>query len=410
MNLRKIFRQHMPCVYWAMLVVGVMVVLPGTRMTVPLARGETIAAEKTPQAKVENENADWQKLIQQAKPGAVVTLPAGVYGKPITIDKPLTLKASEPTKCILEVTADQPALMIASKGRVVVEGLTIKWHLATSGQPQGLPCAVAAKDSKATIQNCQILALGGFKRSPSGVQCQGFSDVNLQKCRFEGFNFCINYAGGAEGKVTDCVVLKPGHCGITVYSDSKIEVARTIVTGSGYHGIRSTGGTLAAYDNLIAKNNNRGIYLGNKPARGYVRNNIILSNASGISAFGQSKVAVTNNLILNSSYVGLDTRDSCQLTVKNNIFQGNAKGVILVAEGGKSKVKFGKNSFWENGSDTENLEIPRGSLTVDPRFRAPEQGDYTAQAKEVMAEKQGLSNPDIVRPLLETWAELKSDL
>jgi len=366
------------------------------------AAAETIVAEAV--------ETDLQALINQAKPGEVVTIAPGVYNKPIKIEKPLTLKGSDLAKCVLELSADQPALTIASKGRVTIEGLTIKWQLATSERSQEPPCAVVVKDSKVTIQNCRVIALGGPKRCPAALQCTGFSDVKLQECRFEGFDFCINYSGGAEGSITDCVVLKSGHCGITVYADSKIEVARSIVTGSRYHGIRSTGGTLAVHDNLIVQNENRGIYLGNKPARGYVRNNVILNNGSGISAFGQSKVAITNNLLLNSNYVGLDARDSCQLTVKNNIFQGNPKGFVLVTEGGRSQVKLGPNSFWSNAADTENVEKPRGSFEVDPRFQAAEQGDYTTQAEELTASKQGLTDPSIFVELWKKWDKLSATL
>ena len=86
--------------------------------------------------------------------------------------------------------------------------------------------------------------------------------------------------------ISDCLILNPGHCGITVYSGSTIDVARNIITGSRYHGVRSTGGTLNMHDNLIIRNKNRGIYLGNKSASGHVSNNVILGNGTGISAKG----------------------------------------------------------------------------------------------------------------------------
>jgi nitrous oxidase accessory protein NosD len=196
---------------------------------------------------------DLQKPINAAKPGDVVTIPPGTHRGTIRIDRPLTLKGESPETCILELTADKPAVLVTSRDPVVIDSVTIKWQLATSEKHKGPVCALAVKDGTATIRNCRIIALGNIKRCPSAVQCLGFSNVKLENCRFEGFEFTIGYTGGSEGSITDCVILNPGHCGATVYSGSKLEVARNIVTGSGYHGLRCTGGTLLAHDNLIIK-------------------------------------------------------------------------------------------------------------------------------------------------------------
>jgi nitrous oxidase accessory protein NosD len=346
---------------------------------------------------------DLQRLISEAKPGAIVTLPPGVHRGAVKIDKPLTFKGESPEECVLELTADEPAVLVSSKAPVIIDSITIKWQLATSERLEGPACALAVRDGNATIRNCRVIALGNFKRCPSAVQCLGFSNVKLENCRFEGFEFTIGYAGGAEGSITDCVILNPGHCGATVYSGSKIDVARNIVTGSGYHGLRCTGGALFAHDNLIIKNKNRGIYLGNKSASGKVSNNVIMSNGTGISAFAQTDVAIENNLILNSSYAGLGTRDSCPLKVRNNIFQENTRGIVVFAEAGRNQVTLEQNSFWKNETDTENVDRPRNSVIVDPRFEAPERGDFSSQADELKTNKQGLSNPSVFRDLWQKW-------
>jgi hypothetical protein len=352
---------------------------------------------------------DLQELINKAKPGAVVTIPPGVYREPITIDKPLTLKGDNPEKCVLELTADQPAVTVSSKGPVIIDSISIKWQLATSEKQKEPACAISVKDGNADIRNCRLTALGNFTRCPSAVQCLGISKLKLDKCRFEGFDFCINYTGGAEGSITDCLILNPGHCGITVYSGSRIDVARNIVTGSGFHGLRCTGGVLLAHDNLIIKNENRGIYLGNKSARGSVNNNVIMSNTTGISAFGQSAVTIENNLILNSSFAGLDTRDSCQLIVKNNVFQENSKAIVLFAETGKNQVTFAQNSFWKNTTNTENVDMPKNSILVDPRFEDPKNGNFTSKDEELITNKQGLSNPGVIRDLWKRWEALSQE-
>jgi len=259
------------------------------------------------------------------------------------------------------------------------------------------------------MRNCLLIALGNDQRCPSAIAAAGFSKVNLENCRFEGFNFTIAYSGGSEGAISDCLILNPGHCGITVYSGSTIDVARNIITGSRYHGVRSTGGTLNMHDNLIIRNKNRGIYLGNKSARGRVSNNVILGNGTGISAFAQTDVTIENNLILDSSYAGLGTRDSCRITVKNNLFQDNTRGIVLSEETGRTYVDVGQNSFWNNKTDTENLEIPPTSILVDPRLTAPEDGNFIPQAEELAANRQGLSDAEVFLHLWEKWQHVSQE-
>ena len=354
--------------------------------------------------------SDLQQPIAAAKPGSSVTVSPGVHRGAIAINKPVILKGETPEQCVLELTADRPAVLISTRDPVTIDSVTIKWQLATSKRRDGPACALAVRDGNVTIRNCRFVALGNIKRCPSAVQCLGFSNVTIENCRFEGFEFTIGYSEGSEGSIRDCLILNPGHCGATVYSGSKLEVARSIITGSGYHGLRCTGGTLLAHDNLIIRNTNRGIYLGNKSARGRISNNVILSNGTGISAFARSDVAIENNVILDSSFAGLDARDSCPLTIRNNILQGNTRGFALFEEVGKNQVTLGQNTFWRNETDTENVERPANSILVDPRFEAPDDGRFAPQADELKTSKQGLSDPSIFHALWEKWTAIVQDL
>jgi len=421
MDPRKIFRRRMPRVCWAMLVAGILFVVPGAGFTLSdedaQAAGSPAANEQPPAALAEptyeiavgDEIPDLQKLINNAKPRSIVVVPAGTYETPIVVNKPIMLRGEDPERCILEVTADQPAVTITSRSPATIDSLTIRWQRATSGRPSGPTAALAAKDGKATVRNCRFAALGNSARSPSAVDCLGFSDVNFDDCRFDGFEFCINYTSGAEGKITDCVVLGPGHCGITVFTSSKIEVSKTIVTRSRYHGLRCTGGTLNVHDCLIIANKNRGIYLGAKQARGTIRNNVFFGNGTGISAFGDADNLITRNVFADSGYGGVDARDSCQVTVKNNIFYDNPRGFSLVREAGKNKVRFQKNTFWKNKENTVNVAVPPGSFVEDPQFKDPEAGNFTPQAKAVVGGQQGPKKPAEFAELWKKWKALSED-
>jgi len=279
--------------------------------------------------------------------------------------------------------------------------LTIAAGPASSTEDEGWTWLF--KDGSLTLRNCRMIALGNHQRCPMAVACTGFANVRLEGCRFEGFEFTIGYGGGAKGAVTDCLILNPGHCGISVYSGSTVDAVRNIVTGSEYHGVRCTGGTLNLRDNLIIKNKNRGVYLGNKSASGRVVNNVILGNGTGISAFAQTDVVIENNVILSSSYAGLGTRDSCRIRVRDNVFQGNTRGIVQFEATGKSQVEVGRNSFWKNETNTENLEMPDEAILTDPDFAALENGDFVPRAQQLTDHRQGLRDAAVFENLWKKW-------
>ena len=158
-------------------------------------------------------------------------------------------------------------------------------------------------------------------------------------------------------------------------------------------------------DNLIIKNMNRGIYLGNRSARGRISNNVIMGNATGISAFSQTNVHIGNNLIADSSYAGLSTRDSCQLMIMNNIFHGNTRGLNVIKEIGKQRFQVGTNTFWANDDDAENAGKFGTGIAEDPHFGDSKKGDFTPGAENLQTKKQGLSDPDVFKALWRRWME-----
>jgi parallel beta-helix repeat protein len=408
MRAKKEFHRRMPRAGWALLIAGILIILPGAGFSLPAgvtAKESEPKEEAAAKAQVDDIN-DLKTMIEKAKSKTRLTLPSGVAREPILIDKSLDLQGKDRDTCVLEITANEPAIRVTSKNAVVIDSMTIKWQLETDEKTQAPTTAISVKNGNLTLRNCRIIALGNPKRCPAALECTGFSNVKVENCTFEGFEFCINYLGGAEGSVTDCRVLNPGHCGITVFSSSKIEVARNIIAGSGFHGLRCTAGTLTARDNLIVNNKNRGIYLGNKPGRGTIENNAIIDNGTGISAFGRTEFTIANNLILKSSYNGLDARNSSSITVKNNIFQENAKGIVLFAEGGNNLVKLQKNTFWGNQNNSENIDLPPDSHLIDPKLSNADRGDFTVQAEELKAANQGLSDPAKFVGLWEQWQSI----
>ena len=346
-----------------------------------------------------------QGLIDAARAGGTVIVPEGVYTEPISISKSLKLKGQSPTGSIFEVTANEPAIFVDTKGKgkVSIEGVTIKWQLATSDKNIEHPFAVAVKDTRAEVKRCNFVPLGNPKRSPVAIRAMGFSNLNIEACRFEGFEYVVCYGEGTEGVMSDSLIMDCGHQGVILYSGAKAKILRNVITGSRYHAVRSTGGTLDVRDNLLIENANRGIYLGNKSARGVIANNIIMGNGTGISGFARSRVRIQNNIIADSSYAGISMRDSCSLSIRNNILHGNAKGCILQKEGSKNANKVFRNLFWENEVDVENFDKPAVSISAEPGFVDPDNGDFSLNAGEALEHKQGLTDPNVFKILWKRW-------
>ncbi|MEM7391964.1 MAG: right-handed parallel beta-helix repeat-containing protein, partial [Verrucomicrobiota bacterium] len=289
----------------------------------------------------------------------------------------------------------------------VSDSMTVKWQRAGNRRLEEPSVALLARDAEVTVKDCHFVALGNNTRCPSAVLAVGTSTVNLEESYFYAFDFTVQFAGGVEGSVKKCVFVESGHCGVTVSSDSTVTVRDSLVTGSAYHGLRCTGSELTVENCLLVENRNRGIYLGNRTARGRVVNNIIMNNSVGISGYSHSKVEIANNLILGSTHAGLAFEGTCRLKVENNIFKDNARGLCLSDKDGNMKSSFDRNNFWANETDCEYMDLPAESLKLDPRFKNPEAGEFLLGEAGLKSSPQGLIYPANLTALWDIWLKIK---
>ncbi|MCP4711181.1 MAG: tetratricopeptide repeat protein, partial [Planctomycetes bacterium] len=113
-----------------------------------------------------NVSDDLQAAIDGADPNDTVILGKGIYKKPVTLSKGITLKGESRKECIFEVTANQGAISIhgLEQGKAKLENLTIKWQVATSDPGFNELGAVDIFDSMAEIEGCFFKAVGIYKR------------------------------------------------------------------------------------------------------------------------------------------------------------------------------------------------------------------------------------------------------
>lgn len=326
-----------------------------------------------------------QTAIDAAQEGATVEIPAGVYDQPVRVTRSLFLKGASRDECVFKVTANEPAIFIdtAGKGTVQLADITIQWQLATSDQPE-YPFAVAVKDTTTEINNCVFRPIGNFQRSPVAVRSIGFSEMMIKDCDFEGFDYVVCYGEGTKGRMEGCFVRDCGHQGVILYSGATAEIIGNIFSGSGFHAVRTTGGTLLMRNNLVINNKNRGVYVGNKSCQGTIENNLLIGNGTGIDAISASRFGITNNVILKSEYAGISAIPQAQLAISGNVLANNARGIMLhVQEGQPDAIQseITANVFWNNTSDTENVQSP-DAIRKEPDFVDAANGNFTLTDSE----------------------------
>ncbi len=340
-----------------------------------------------------------QQAIDDAKSGATVIVPEGTYTKPVAIKRGITLKGE--VGSVLKIESNTPAILVDAYNGAVIDGLTIQYKCTDEAQEVEHPYAIFVRGGEATVQNCRFEALGSGKESPGAIMADAKAEVLVKACRFDGFEFPIQFWNGAEGRVEECIVLNPGHCGITIGHGSKAALIQNIVTGSGYHGIRCTGGYIEADSNLVIRNRNRGFYIGNRSAEGRLSNNLIVENSIGINVYANSELEIVNNVILRSSFAGLSIIETADLEMEHNIVAENEKGVVGFSADKEKEVSVsidGRNLIHGNKIASENTELPSKTITDAPGFSNPDEGLFKSPVN-----RMGLEKPEPLQALWKKW-------
>ena len=248
-------------------------------------------------------SVDLQSVIDKAKPGSLIELPAGVFEGNIVIDKPLILKGSGKNTVI---RGDGKGTVVTiSSSHVTLQNLTIE---NSGAEHERVDAGVKIKDAKfCKILNCRI------------QDCLfGIDLENVHNSRIEG-NFITSkpFSLGIRG---DGVRLW--------YSNDNVLRKNHLYKSRDFVIWYSHGNLIEGNIGEYGRYSLHFMYAG----KNIVRNNTYRHNSVGIFFMYSKDTIAEGNLIASSvgtTGIGIGLKDASNFTIKNNTILYCAKGFYI---------------------------------------------------------------------------------
>jgi len=273
-----------------------------------------------------------EEAVQQARPGAVIYLKAGIHRlkHPLVIDKPLTLigEGMETTRivcdgegCVVEFSGD--GLFSARDLAFVYEGT--KW-------------GDAVRANKGEVQFYRCLFTGGVwdeanQRGGSGLWLYGTARGDVRECVASGNEGTgIRVSGEAQPTLEGNACQENKEAGIAYFGRAAGTARQNTCASNEKHGIyvdEQARPTLEG--NTCRENKEAGIaYFGS--ASGTARNNLCTANEFGIVVIEQAQPTLESNTCRENKQSGIAYYGSASGTARNNLCTANGLDGIGVIE------------------------------------------------------------------------------
>ncbi len=289
---------------------------------------------------------DLKTALANAQPGATIVVPAGVYGGPLQIDKPVILEGQ--TGAIIQGAGHGDVITI-SAANVTIRGFVIR-NSGDSLDQENAGITVLA--SHAIIENNRVEdALFGIylKNAPKSVIRNNVVRSKALPEARRGDGIRVWYSEGTLLEGNDV----QGTRDVIVWFSSNSVVRNNTVEQSRY-GIHTMSSNNLLLEHNILRHNSVGVYTmyGNGVT---LRNNLIYDNR-GASGYGvgmkdvEKAVLTGNRLVSNRVGIYLDNSPRASgvtVQVDHNLFAYNEIGVTLQPL--VTRHRFTQNIFQENG-------------------------------------------------------------
>ncbi len=132
---------------------------------------------------------DLQSLVNQAKPGAVIDVPAGTYAVNLVIDKSITLRGQGPRKSVLDGQKEGSVVLVNGRSASVkLVGLAL-----VNGESDAGGCVSFRAGKRLELEDCLLENGAAIQHGGGGVYLAGES-ARLYRVRVTG---CRGQQGGA---------------------------------------------------------------------------------------------------------------------------------------------------------------------------------------------------------------------
>lgn len=367
-----------------------------------------------------------QAAIDKAAEGATITLAEGVYPESITVTKPVTLVGAGWDKTTigpdkagaitqqqkdaffekLEATSDPnerariaielaasvqpPSLTVKDAAGVTIRGLRVRGPY--SGNPGSVNSTLVRFENATAAVMAECAVVGP---SSNGVSIVNGSEVRIEKSLIAavwGTGVQI-YAGerGSGAKpamlhLIDSDIRNCYHRCVTINGEGST-VERSRISGSAWHGIRYDGCSPTITGNQIFGNARSGIYASGKTAAKVTGNVFWRNEMGGMSGWFHNADIVEGNTFVGNLREGIAVLGASTMKLTKNIIADNPIGVACsrLSErdqpaGADPDAALASNVFWDNRQDyvmlQEEKPLPAGNDEVEPKFVAPEKGDF----------------------------------
>jgi len=268
---------------------------------------------------VSKENGEFssiQEAIDAAESGGTVLVKEGTYEENLTINKDLTLKATEEAKVTIKGT-DQGTSLISlspSQSEITITRITLM-----------------GKDNKA-----------------SGIEVKGKSTLTLNQCKVvNNDDSGIEILDSSQAYIIGSTIRNNGE-GIVVRDSSRAELISNEVKRNEWEGINvSSSSKTTIQDNQISRNGEGGINVWQSGGLEIASNVISNNRMGGILIEEAAGVSVRDNEIGENPGIGFGVLGCSKLMIKENKIRKNNVGLFLV-EKSDEKTKLFDNEIEGN--------------------------------------------------------------
>lgn len=292
-----------------------------------------------------------QAAINEAKPGATVLIPAGIYEEQLRFKEGIILKAAEAGKVIVQTDGKLgSSLLVENCDGGSIHGFVFQ-HTGTEVADKVNWPVVLIKSSSVTLEECTVLAGVG-----DGALITGAGKPQVLRCAFKNnARIGLIMESGTTGMVTGCEARKNGESGVEVRMLGTHPTIKscTLSENGGSGLVVKDGGSASVLESTTCKGNGEaGIAAIGEGVSLVVVKAVIEDNLWGISTQMMARAQISECTISDSQMAGLhfDQAADGSEALNNTISKCTLEGIMAGGTAGGTLSIVGNKCLGNAGS------------------------------------------------------------